>query len=233
MNRCVMSGNKPKEKNKTQEDERQNVKGEIGKIKNLSDEELIKTFLSYMFSGEKYENALLMLEDICADELMNPDALLVAFGGITSKADTLIRVLKALKSATKKEKTVTVSSKENLEQVLVEKIGNSVDEKIYVGFLNNKGVVEHTCSFSLNEKSSVGFEINKIASEYRRLSAKSIIIEHNHPSGSLALSQRDYLTMCELETKMELLNISLSAQYIVSATGCRRINVKDEDCYGI
>ncbi len=188
----------------------------------MSDEQLIEIILSYMCSRKEYLRARDVLKDIVdISDLLNLDALCMAFGSCSLDFATFLKTLKklfALNNKTlKKKKSVCNDA---LEELFKKELESEVTENFCIAFLNENEKVVFSKKYSSNKIESIYMDDGEIANKIIKLGVSKISVAHNHPSGSFSFSLRDYNIIKAICLFLKPLKIKMISHYIVSRNGC-------------
>ncbi len=197
-------------------------KEEIEDFENMSDTQLIKTILSYMCSKKEYTKAKQDLNDVVdVSHMMNIDSLCLAFGSYSQKSASFLKVIKKLFSIQKQKRksSKTLVLEENLEVLFKKRLENELTENICVAFLNKEGKAVFAKKYASNNRESIDLEARDIVKYAIKLDVSKIAVAHNHPSGSLTCSSRDYNIIKSLCLLLKSYKIKLVCHYIVSPKG--------------
>ncbi|MBO7253989.1 MAG: hypothetical protein J6V36_01655 [Clostridia bacterium] len=204
--------------------EKKNCKNKevVEDFENMSDIQLIKTVLSYMCSKNEYTKAAQELKDVVdVSHMMNIDSLCLAFGSYSQKSASFLKVIKKLFSIQKQKKksSKTLALEENLEILFKKRLENELTESICVAFLNKEGKAVFAKKYASNNRESIDLEAWDVVKYAIKLDVSNIAVAHNHPSGSLTCSSRDYNIIKSLCLLLKSYKIKLVCHYVVSPKG--------------
>ncbi len=201
--------------------------------KNMSDIQLIKTVLSYMCSPKEYTKATKDLNDVVdVSRMMNIDSLCLTFGSYSQKSTAFFKVIKKLFSIQKQKRKSykPFILEENLEVLFKKQLENELTECICVAFLNKEGKAVFAKKYDSNNRESIDLEARDIVKYAIKLDVSNVAVAHNHPSGSLRCSSRDYNIIKTLCLLLKSYKIKLVCHYVVSPKGLTKT---DSEAFGL
>jgi len=192
----------------------------------LSDAELIAILIG---SGSRNESAVDLSKRMLASVVHNLNALgklslsqLMQFKGIgEAKAITIVAALELGRRRRVEEtvELVKITSSKVIFDVMQPIIGELPHEEFWIVYLNNSNKVISKTQLSKGGITGTVVDIRlvfKMALEY---GATSIVLCHNHPSGSLKPSDADIQITQKLKRAGESLEIAILDHVIVTETG--------------
>ena len=191
----------------------------------LSDAELLAILIG---SGSKNESAVALCKRILASVNNNLNALgklsiqqLSEFKGIgEAKAISIIAALelgRRRKNEEVKELTKVTSSK-SIFDMMQPLIGELPYEEFWVLFLNNNMKVLHKSQLSKGGITGTVVDLRIVFKLALEQNATSIVLVHNHPSGSLQPSTADFEITKKIEIAGKTLDISVIDHLIITET---------------
>lgn len=192
----------------------------------LSDAELLAILIG---SGSRNESAVELCKRILASINNNLNALgklsvqqLSKFKGIgEAKAISIIAALelgRRRKNEDAKELSKITSSK-SVFDIMQPLIGELAYEEFWVLFLNNSMKVLHKSQLSKGGITGTVVDVRLIFKLALEQNATSIILVHNHPSGSLQPSEADFEVTKKIKIAGKTLDISVIDHIIITETG--------------
>lgn len=205
------------------EDDRPREKLLLKGKNSLSDAELIAILIS---SGNKEESAVSLSQRILASVANSLNELgkttindLLKFKGIgEAKAITIAAAMelgrrrRAEEALVKMKITSSRSVFEHLQPIL----GELPHEEFWIVYLNNNNVVLQTSQISKGGLTATLVDVRLVFKKALQISAVSIILAHNHPSGTLKPSEPDKTLTKKLKTAGESLDIKVLDHIIVT-----------------
>ncbi len=190
----------------------------------LSDEELLAILIR---SGNKKASALKLasqvLEKIGGIQFLlnvSYETLLSIHGIGAAKALTIVAAVElAKRSKLRQTRLQKISSSQDAINYLLQKIGYENREIFLVLFLNNRLEILAEKEIARGGSNSLYIEPKWIFYEALKFPANSLLIAHNHPSGSLHPSQEDIRVTEKIKSIGEILEIRLIDHIIVSKNG--------------
>ncbi|MFN0199880.1 MAG: DNA repair protein RadC [Bacteroidia bacterium] len=188
----------------------------------LTDAELIAILLA---TGSKECSALdlarKMVQEIGSiEKLARADTqTLTTIKGIgTAKAVTLMAAFELGRRKAKEQLFETqITSSELAAHYLMNKIGDSEQEKFYVLFLDRKNAIKEEKMISIGGISSTVIDVRVVFQAAIKCLASGIIVSHNHPSGNLQPSEADKAITQKLVEGAKLFDIAVLDHVIVSS----------------
>ena len=192
----------------------------------LSNSELIAILLG---SGSKNESAVSLAQKILLAVNNDLNSLgkleieeLIHFKGIgPAKAITLIAALELgrRRKAVMTETKLVITSSVEAYNHLSSRMSDLLQEELHVIFMNHRNEVIRTdCLFSGGVSSTI-VDPKIIFKKALQYLASSLIIAHNHPSGSLKASQEDINITKKLIDAGKMLDIRINDHLIISDRG--------------
>lgn len=199
--------------------EKLNSKGKVA----LSDSELLAIIIG---SGSKNESAVALCKRILASVNNNLNALgklssaqLQKFNGIgTAKAISIVAALE-LGRRRREEEEVNLSkitSSKAAFELMQPIIGELQHEEFWVLFLNNSNKVIAKEQLSKGGITGTIVDVRIVLKKALELGALSLIICHNHPSGTLQISNADKQITEKIKLAGESLDIKLLDHLIIT-----------------
>ncbi len=199
--------------------EKLNSKGKVA----LSDSELLAIIIG---SGSKNESAVALCKRILASVNNNLNALgklssaqLQKFNGIgTAKAISIVAALE-LGRRRREEEEVSLSkitSSKAAFELMQPIIGELQHEEFWVLFLNNSNKVIAKEQLSKGGITGTIVDVRIVLKKALELGALSLIICHNHPSGTLRISNADKQITEKIKLAGESLDIKLLDHLIIT-----------------
>ncbi|MDX1761604.1 MAG: DNA repair protein RadC [Christiangramia sp.] len=189
----------------------------------LSDSELIAILLG---SGSKNESAVELAKRILSSSQNNLNALgklsisqLCQFRGIgPAKAVTIAAALELGRRRRLEEvlEQKRISSSHSVYEIMHPIIGELGHEEFWILYLNNSNKVIEQFQVSKGGITGTLVDVRITLKKALELGAVSIILAHNHPSGSLKASEADKQLTKKLKTAAESLDIKVLDHIIVT-----------------
>lgn len=172
---------------------------DIQTVDSMSDTELLVTMLNAVTHGRLTETkAHELAREITEDKtfLSRIDTVsvpeFIELGLEEQEAVALVSMAEVLKrSLVKKSERESVFSSERLGKKLIAQIGHKEQEHLMAIFLNNQNQIVDERVISIGTKNRSLASPSDILRYAVRCNASSIIVAHNHPSGSVAPSGND------------------------------------------
>lgn len=172
---------------------------DIQAVDSMSDTELIVTMLNAVSHGRLTETkANDLAREITEDKtfLSRMDTVsvpeFIELGLEEQEAVALVSMAEVLKrSLVKKSERESVFSSERLGKKLIAQIGHKEQEHLMAIYLNNQNQIVDERIISIGTKNRSLASPSDILRYAVRCNASSIIVAHNHPSGSVAPSGND------------------------------------------
>ena len=172
---------------------------DIQTVDSMSDTELLVTMLNAVTHGRLTETkAHDLAREITEDKtfLSRIDTVsvpeFIELGLEEQEAVALVSMAEVLKrSLVKKSERESVFSSERLGKKLIAQIGHKEQEHLMAIFLNNQNQIVDERVISIGTKNRSLASPSDILRYAVRCNASSIIVAHNHPSGSVAPSGND------------------------------------------
>lgn len=191
----------------------------------LSDAELLAILIG---SGSKNESAVELCKRILASINNNLNALgklsvqqLSEFKGIgEAKAISIIAALE-LGRRRKNEDAIEltkITSSKSVFDIMQPLIGELAYEEFWVLFLNNSMKVLHKAQLSKGGITGTVVDVRIMFKLALEQNATSIILVHNHPSGSLQPSEADFEVTKKIKIAGKTLDISVIDHIIITET---------------
>ncbi len=190
----------------------------------LSDAELLAILLR---SGSKETSAISLASEILkkiggTEFLLNIsyETLLSIKGIGIAKALTIVAALElAKRSKLQQTRLKKITSSQGAMEYILQKIGYANREIFLVFFLNNRLEILGEKEITRGGSSALFIEPKWIFHEALKYPAHSLLIAHNHPSGSLEPSQADLRITEKIKRIGEVLEIKLIDHILVSKNG--------------
>jgi DNA repair protein RadC len=205
------------------EDDRPREKFVLKGLIALSDAELVAIQLG---SGNRQVNALELAQEILRSADGRIDLLgrmsmeeLTKFKGVgTAKAINLISAIELGKRSFNSQipDQVKITESKSVFEIFRPVLSNLVHEEFWVVFLNTSNKVIKKERISSGGLDSTIVDVRIILKRSLLLSASSIIMAHNHPSGNLKPSQADLSLTKSISKACGSINISLLDHLIIS-----------------
>jgi len=186
-------------------------------VSTLKNEELLAVIIG---NGTKNNSVVdLSQKIICNSGGLNLSLeQLMSFNGIG--VAQACKVLAALELGTRKIQTDTLSEKvvsvDDVGQHLINKIGNTPQEKLVVVYLNNSYHVIDEKIIFIGTIDQATVHPRDILREAIQMSATQIVVAHNHPNGSLMFSKNDQDFSLRLKKGFQLIGINLIDHLIIT-----------------
>jgi len=186
-------------------------------VSTLKNEELLAVIIG---NGTKNNSVVdLSQKIICNSGGLNLSLeQLMSFNGIG--VAQACKVLAALELGTRKIQTDTLSEKvvsvDDVGQHLINKIGNTPQEKLVVVYLNNSYHVIDEKIIFIGTIDQATVHPRDILREAIQMSATQIVVAHNHPNGSLMFSKNDQDFSLRLKKGCQLIGINLIDHLIIT-----------------
>lgn len=187
----------------------------------LSDSELLAVVLG---SGTRKLNAILLAQNILASNgglRFLCDSSIQELSGISGIGNAKASIIKAsielgkrLRNSKSDEK-ITISSPEDIANLVMEDMRYLKKEHFRVIFLNTKNVVIDICDLSIGTLNSSIVHPREVFYDAIKKTAYSIIVCHNHPSGDPSPSSEDINITNRLSEVGKLIGIELLDHLIV------------------
>jgi DNA repair protein RadC len=191
----------------------------------LSDAELIAILIG---SGSRNETAVDLSKRILATVTHNLNALgkqslsqLMQFKGIgEAKAIAIIAALELGRRRRAEEavELVKITSSKIIFELMQPIIGELAHEEFWVIYLNNSNKVISKIQLSKGGITGTVVDVRLVFKAALEMSATSLVLCHNHPSGSLKPSEADKQITQKLKRAGESLEISILDHIIVTET---------------
>ncbi|MDI1257298.1 MAG: DNA repair protein RadC [Flavobacterium sp.] len=192
----------------------------------LSDAELTAILIG---SGSREESAVALCQRILSSVDCNLNALgklslkqLTEFKGIgTAKAIAIIAALE-LGRRRRQHETIElkkINSSQSIFEIMQPIIGELPHEEFWVIYLNNSNKVVSKAQLSKGGITGTLVDVRLVYKTALEIGATSIILSHNHPSGTLVASDADKQITRKLKTAGENLDIKVLDHVIVTETG--------------
>jgi len=164
--------------------------------------------------------------------MMNMDSLCLAFGSYSQKTTAFLKVIKKMFSIQKQKgkSYKPLILEENLEALFKKQLENELTESICVAFLNKEGKAVFAKKYASNNRESIDLEASDIVKYAIKLDVSSVAVAHNHPSGSLRCSSRDYNIIKSICLLLKSYKIKLVCHYVVSPKGLTKT---DSEVFGL
>ena len=172
---------------------------DIQAVDSMSDTELIVTMLNAVSHGrltehKVHELAREIVEDKTFFSRIDTISILefIELGLEEQEAVALVSMAEVLKrSLVKKSERESVFSSERLGKKLIAQIGHKEQEHLMAIYLNNQNQIVDERIISIGTKNRSLASPSDILRYAVRCNASSIVVAHNHPSGSVAPSGND------------------------------------------
>ena len=172
---------------------------DIQTVDSMSDTELLVTMLNAVTHGRLTETkAHDLAREITEDKTLfsRIDTVsvpeFIELGLEEQEAVALVSMAEVLKrSLVKKSERESVFSSERLGKKLIAQIGHKEQEHLMAIYLNNQNQIVDERVISIGTKNRSLASLSDILRYAVRCNASSIIVAHNHPSGSVAPSGND------------------------------------------
>lgn len=199
--------------------EKLNSKGKVA----LSDSELLAIIIG---SGSKNESAVALCKRILASVNNNLNALgklssaqLQKFNGIgTAKAISIVAALELGRRRREEDEVILskITSSKAAFELMQPIIGELQHEEFWVLFLNNSNKVIAKEQLSKGGITGTIVDVRIVLKKALELGALSLIICHNHPSGTLQISNADKQITEKIKLAGESLDIKLLDHLIIT-----------------
>lgn len=203
----------------------------------LSDEQLLKLFLSYVFREKELNTLWNKMENEIIDfsSLLDVDSLCMRFG---CKDENIVSFFKASKrifdlSNTSALKVGDIYFTNTLGPIFKDYIGGELVENLCVAFLGSDDRLIGVKRYSNFEKGRVNTHISETIKEALSNGTYKIVVAHNHVSGSLFCSESDYELSRVLGAETNAAGLILEEQFIVTKDGYIGVmGLADEEANG-
>ena len=192
----------------------------------LSDAELIAILIG---SGSRNETAVDLSKRILANVSNNLNALgkqslsqLIQFKGIgEAKAITIIAALELgrRRRAEESVELLKITSSKIIFELMQPIIGELPHEEFWIVYLNNSNKVISKTQLSKGGITGTVVDVRLVFKVALEMGATSLVLCHNHPSGSLKPSEADKQITQKLKRAGESLEIAILDHVIVTETG--------------
>jgi DNA repair protein RadC len=193
-----------------------------GKV-SLTDSELLAILIG---SGNRNESAVALCKRILASVDNNLNALgklsvsqLQEFKGIgEAKAISIVAALELGRRRREGEKLVfdKINSSKSVFEIMQPILGDLQHEEFWVLFLNNSNTVLSKQQLSKGGITGTLVDIRLLMKKALEIGAIALIVCHNHPSGTLKISEADKQITAKIKTAGEALDIKLLDHLIIT-----------------
>jgi len=186
-------------------------------VSTLKNEELLAVIIG---NGTKNNSVVDLSKKIICDSggLNLSLRQLMSFNGIG--VAQACKVLAAIELGSRKIQSDTLSEKvvsvDDVGQHLINKIGNTPQEKLVAVYLNNSYHVIDERVIFIGTVDQATVHPRDILREAISMSATQIIVAHNHPNGSLMFSTNDQDFSLRLKKSCQLIGINLIDHLIIT-----------------
>ncbi len=189
----------------------------------LTLEELIAVIL---ITGTKKEGVLKLSSKIAKiikkqDKIQKED--LIKFDIGKSKTTQILACIELGKRLWEQNKTITITSPEQIFALSYETIKEE-KESLICFYLNARNELIKKEVLAVGSLNKVNLLPREIFSQVKEFPIASIILAHNHPSGSLEPSKEDMVFTKRIKASGEILGIKLLDHLIVTSTGWAKIS---------
>ncbi len=161
-----------------------------------------------------------------ADMLFEPNGLYCSASELAEKtnlssynANKLLAISELLKRKRKNKERVKVSSAQDVFNYVHEDFQNLDHEELFVLFVDNGSYVIKQVRFSVGTYANTSFDVRQILRTALELKAIGMILQHNHPSGSLIPSFCDDSITKKLYLAGKCMDINLLDHVIITNEG--------------
>ncbi len=193
-----------------------------GKV-SLTDSELLAILIG---SGNRNESAVALCKRILASVDNNLNALgklsvsqLQEFKGIgEAKAISIVAALELGRRRREGEKLFfdKINSSKSVFEIMQPILGDLHHEEFWVLFLNNSNAVLSKQQLSKGGITGTLVDIRLLMKKALEIGATALIVCHNHPSGTLKISEADKQITAKIKTAGEALDIKLLDHLIIT-----------------
>ncbi len=193
-----------------------------GKV-NLTDSELLAILIG---SGNRSESAVALCKRILASVNHNLNALsklsvaqLQEFKGIgQAKAISIVSALELGRRKREKEEPNPhkINSSKSVFNIMQPLLGNLQHEEFWVLYLNNSNTVIHKEQISKGGITSTVVDVRLVLKKALEINAVALVLCHNHPSGTLKISNSDKNITQKIKQASESLDIKLLDHIIIT-----------------
>ncbi|PCJ94596.1 MAG: hypothetical protein COA50_12630 [Flavobacteriaceae bacterium] len=191
----------------------------------LSDAELIAILIG---SGSRNESAVALSMKILASVNNNLNELgklstaqLMQFRGIgEAKAVTIVAALEVGRRRREEGalRIIKITSSKHVFQLLQPQLGELPHEEFWIIYLNNSNKIIHTAQLSKGGITGTLVDVRLVLKQALELGAVSLVLVHNHPSGTLKPSVADKEITKKLKRASEALDIKVLDHLIITQT---------------
>jgi DNA repair protein RadC len=189
----------------------------------LTDSELLAILIG---SGSRNESAV----DLCKRLLCSVDNNLYTLGRLSipklkefkgigeAKAIAIVAGLELGRRRKEEKKLVlnTISSSKVVFEIMQPLIGDLQHEEFWVLFLNNSNVILSKQQLSKGSITGTLVDVRLLMKKVLELGAVAIIVCHNHPSGTLLISEADKSITAKIKTACTTLDVKLLDHLIIT-----------------
>ncbi|HTK03704.1 MAG TPA: DNA repair protein RadC [Alphaproteobacteria bacterium] len=187
----------------------------------LTLEELIAVIL---VTGTKKEGVFKLAKKI-AKLLPTGKEKLLNLGLGKSKTSQILACVELGKRLLEQNKTVTITSGEQVFALSYD-IVNQEKESLICFYLNARNELLKKEIMAVGSLNKVNLLPREIFSQIKELPVASIILAHNHPSGSLDASKEDIIFTERVKQAGEILGVKLLDHLIVTSSGWSKIGIR-------
>lgn len=185
----------------------------------LSDYEILELLLGYVIRGKDTKPYAKEIIKNC-NGLNNIFSIDVSSTkGLGRETETFFMLLKEFLFRIEKgdafDKKEILNSPETIFKFLKHKIGYEKKEKFVVFLLNSKGELLEYKIFDTGTVNQALVFVREVAEFAVKGCAVSVIVAHNHPSGTLKFSESDYELTSRIKKGLEILEIILQDHVLV------------------
>ena len=212
--------------NQWAEDDRPREKFLLKGKSTLSDSELLAILIG---SGSRNESAVQLCQRILASSENNLNTLgkmsvsqLMQFKGIgEAKAITIVAALELgrRRRAEESVELLKITSSKIIFELMQPIIGELPHEEFWIVYLNNSNKVISKTQLSKGGITGTVVDVRLVFKLALEMGATSLVLCHNHPSGSLKPSEADKQITQKLKRAGESLEIAILDHVIVTETG--------------
>ncbi len=186
----------------------------------LSDEELVKLILSYVFKGKELEQVWSKTKETVSDVsfLFDVDAMCLLYGRNDENALAFFKTLKRINDLTEKPvvKLGNIYSLDEIGRIFTDYIGNELVENLCVAFIGGDDKMLGVKKYSNFEMGRVRADVSDMVREALSVGAKKVVIAHNHSSGNVQHQRSDFELTKIFGTDLNSAGIILEEHFVIT-----------------
>jgi DNA repair protein RadC len=186
----------------------------------LSDDELVKLLLSYVFKGKELEQVWSKTKETVSDIsfLFDVDAMCMLYGKKDENVLAFFKALKRIKDLAEKPviKLGNVYSLDEIGRIFTDYIGNELVENLCVAFIGGDDRMIGMKKYSNFEMGRVRADTSDMVREALSLDAKKVVIAHNHSSGNAQHQRSDFELTKIFGTDLNSAGIILEEHFVIT-----------------